>query len=298
MVLAICSKNDPANVHWRGSTLAENDFVHAAISWEPKVHGMKRIQAELNLKTKDFVFIDDRADELDLMRASYPDIVCLDATDPSTWRRLALWKELLDDDLEMDRTLMYQQREKRKEFVVDDVAGAKEKAELFAALELKVTIVPTRPADLKRVAELVNRTNQFNLQGSRTSFREVAAWNASPGWLLLTAQSADRFGDMGTTCVAIAQLQGDQMSVPVFVLSCRVFGYGVERAVLNHLKDVAAQKGIRRLTARHVRTPQNAPCEHFLADNGFQQDGEQWAFEVGSASPANDEWLHVEAPTQ
>ena len=295
VVLAIASKNDPANVHWRGGTLGETDFVHAEISWGAKVQGMKRIQAELNLKMKDFVFIDDRADELDLMRTTYPDVMCLDASSADTWRRMAVWEVLLDDEVEMDRTSMYQQREKRKVFVVDEASDAAEKARLFAALDLKVRITKAKASDLKRVTELINRTNQFNLQGSRTNFREVTGWHGSAHHIILTAQTADRFGDMGTTCIAVAQITGEEMLVPIFVLSCRVFGYGVERTVLNQLKTMAQASGVRQMAAQYIRTFQNQPCEDFLADNGFRLADGRWIFEIGTSSPADEQWLKVEA---
>jgi len=294
VVLAINSKNDPANVHWRDATLTDSDFVYAAISWDPKVQGMKRIQADLNLKMKDFVFIDDREDELELMRMTHPEVFCLGATDPNTWTRLALWKEFLEDDLEMDRTLMYRQREERKAFIKEDVSSDEEKATLFTALQLKVKIARAQPADLKRVAELINRTNQFNLEGSRTSFKEVAQWHASPRYVIVTAQTADRFGDMGTTCVAVVRIDGEEMTLLPFVLSCRVFGYGVERSMLNYLKTVAAAKGVRRIVGRYVSTPQNAPCRDFLPNNGFRDERERWVFDVGTSSPADAEWLQVE----
>ena len=255
---------------------------------------MKRIQADLNINMKDFVFIDDREDELELMRMMHPEVLCLDATDPNTWTRLALWKEFLEDHLEMDRTLMYRQREQRKAFIKDDVSSDEEKAALFAALQLKVKITRARPADLKRVAELINRTNQFNLEGSRTNFKEVGQWHASPRHIIVTAQTADRFGDMGTTCVAVARIDSEEMTLLPFVLSCRVFGYGVERSVLNYLKTVAADKGVRRIVGRYVPTPQNAPCKDFLPDNGFYEDRERWVFDVGTSLPVDAEWLQVE----
>jgi FkbH-like protein len=295
VVLAIASKNDPAKVHWRGGTLSDKDFVHAEISWAPKVQAMKRIQSELNLKMKDFVFIDDRPDELELMRSTYPEVVCLDATNPATWRRLQVWSDLLDDDVEMDRTLMYQQREKRKEFTVDDASDADDRAKLFAALGLKVTLTRARPSDLKRVTELINRTNQFNLDGRRTSFREVTGWHAASDHIVLTAQTADRFGDMGTTCIAVARLGKDEMRLLAFVLSCRVFGYGVERSVLNQLKKMAEAGGVGRLVGNYVRTAQNSPCEDFLPGNGFAHDGKRWIFVVGSNSPPNEAWLTVDS---
>ena len=296
VVLAVNSKNDPANVHWRGGTLNEQDFVCTAISWEPKVQGMKRIQTDLNLKMKDFVFVDDRDDELDLMRSAYPDVLCLDATDAQTWRRLVLWKDLLDDDMEMDRTLMYQQREERKAFIKDDIASDEEKTALFLSLGLKLTITRAQPGDLKRVAELINRTNQFNLEGSRTNLNEVTEWHRSPNHLVLTGQTSDRFGDMGTTCVAVARCDRTDMELLPFVLSCRVFGYGIERSVLNHLKAQAKRAGLRTIVGRHIPTPQNAPCRSFLADNGFEAEGDRWIYHLAANQFSEVEWLEVVVP--
>jgi FkbH-like protein len=293
VVLAINSKNDPSNVHWRGGTLADDDFVCAALSWEPKVQGMKRIQAALNLKMKDYVFIDDREDERELVGMTYPDILCLDATDPASWRRLGVWKELLDDDLELDRTLLYRQREERKAFVKEDLSSSEEKAALFASLQLKLVITPARKGDLKRIAELINRTNQFNLAGSRTSFKEVGEWHRSAEHLIVTGKTADRFGDTGTTCVAVVKFAGTQMELLPFVLSCRVFGYGIERGVLNYLKTVAAQRGLRTIVGRYVETPQNAPCKDFLANNGFHEHEGRWSFYLGDPSPPDAPWLEV-----
>lgn len=298
VVLAILSKNDPASVHWSGGTLSEEDFVCTAISWDPKVQGMRRIQSQLNLKMKDFVFIDDREDELELIRTTCAEVVCLNATQAATWARLALWQAQLDEDEpEMDRTLMYRQREERKAFAAADLATDSEKAALFATLQLKLTIAAARPGDLKRVAELINRTNQFNLEGSRTTLKEVQQWHAAPDHHLLIGQTADRFGDMGTTCVAIVRIVADRMELLPFVLSCRVFGYGIERSMMNHLKALAANAGLRAIVGRYVETPQNAPCRDFLSDNGFREDAGHWVFEVDGAAPPAVQWLRVEVAT-
>jgi FkbH-like protein len=297
VVLAICSKNDPANVHWGGGTLADEDFVCTAISWEPKVQGMKHIQAALNLKMKDYVFVDDREDERELVKLTYPEVLCLDATDPATWRRLGLWGELLEDDPDMDRTLMYRQREQRKAFVKEDMSSEEEKAALFAALQLKLTISRARTDDLKRIAELINRTNQFNLEGRRTSFKEVEGWHRSADHLIVTGQTADRFGDMGTTCVAVVRCADMQMDLLAFVLSCRVFGYGIERGVLNYLKSVASDRRMTTVVGRYVETAQNLPCKDFLSSNGFRESAGHWSFDVRDAATPDAPWLEIAVPS-
>jgi FkbH-like protein len=293
VVLAVNSKNDPANVDWREGTLGDEDFVCAAISWEPKVHGMQRIQGALNLKIKDYVFVDDRSDERELMHLSYPDTLCLDATDARTWKRIALWGHLLENDPDMDRTLMYKQREARKAFIREDASAPEERARLFQSLGLRLTLQQAKSHDLKRVAELINRTNQFNLEGSRTTFREVSVWHESPDHLILLGQTEDRFGDMGVTCVAVVAFSATEMRILPFVLSCRVFGYGIERGVMNHLKQIAQQRGVRRIVGRYQETPQNAPCKDFLADNGFVLQDGLWSIDIDSAPLPSPSWLTI-----
>jgi FkbH-like protein len=294
VVLAINSKNDPANVHWREGTLTDEDFVSSAISWEPKVHGMQRIQADLNLKIKDYIFIDDRADERELMHQVYPEMLCLDATDERSWKRIELWAELLDEDPDMDRTLMYKQREIRKAFVQEDVSSPEERANLYRSLDLRLTIQTAKPGDLKRVAELINRTNQFNLEGSRTTVREVTRWHESSNHVILLGQSADRFGDMGTTCVAIAECSPTEMRILPFVLSCRVFGFGIEYGVMNHLREIARRRGVQRIIGRYKSTPQNTPSKDFLPTSGFLQlDDEVWSLDAAAESPPAPAWLTV-----
>jgi FkbH-like protein len=293
VVLAINSKNDSANVHWRQGTLSDEDFVCSAISWEPKVHGMRRIQNALNLKIKDYIFIDDREDERELVHLSYPETLCLDAADERTWKRIALWEQILQEDPEMDRTLMYKQREARKAFIHEDVSSSEERAQLFQSLDLRLTIQRAQLNDLKRVTELINRTNQFNLEGSRTTFREVSAWHGSPDHLILLGRTSDRFGEMGTTCVAVVVCSATEMRILPFVLSCRVFGYGIEEGVMNHLKQIARQRGVQRVVGRYQPTPQNSPCKDFLANNGFQLVDSVWSIDTDAAPTPNPPWLQI-----
>jgi FkbH-like protein len=221
-------------------------------------------------------------------------MLCLDATDERSWRRIRLWAELLDDDPDMDRTLMYKQREIRKAFIQEDLSTPEVRAQLYRSLELRLTIQAAKTADLKRVAELINRTNQFNLEGSRTTVREVTAWHESPQHIVLLGQSADRFGDMGTTCVAVAEFTPTEMRILPFVLSCRVFGFGIEYGVMNHLRGIALQRGIQRITGRYKATPQNTPSRQFFASSGFiQQDDEIWSLDIGAQSSPTPAWLTI-----
>jgi FkbH-like protein len=293
VVLAVNSKNDPRNVRFDGGTLGDGDFVHREINWDSKVLNTKRIAEALNLKTKDFVFVDDRADERALVAAGVPGIVTLDATDERVWRRIALWADLLAQG-EGDRTELYRQYQARREALSVD---AEDEQALLSTLQLRVEIRVASEDDLRRVVELVNRTNQFNLQGSRTTLAEVQGWHADPATTIVVAEASDRFGSNGTVCVAVVRRTDPEVELLLFVLSCRVFGYEIERAVMNYIKR-SLRRDAEPIVARLVVTPHNGPCHEFLPRNGFEPaaGGEVFTFH-GASAVSDPPWLAVATPT-
>ncbi|HEY4303489.1 MAG TPA: HAD-IIIC family phosphatase [Gemmatimonadaceae bacterium] len=278
VVLSIASKNDPAKIHWTGASLNEQSFVASEVSWGPKVQGIQRIYKDLNIKPKDGVFIDDRSDERAMVSERWPEMFVADPCDARTWRIFSLWADLLDDEQEFDRTQMYQQREERESGMTatEDEAEA---AEMFGRLGLKATLRKADKAGLKRVAELINRTNQWNLAGSRTSFREIDEWSASAEYSILTVQVDDKFGSMGTICVAIVRQTADALEIPIFVLSCRVFGFGVETLLLDYVKRRSEKLfGAPKVRGFFTSTEHNEPCRDMYRDHGYVEQGSAWQF--------------------
>jgi FkbH-like protein len=293
VVLAINSKNDPKNVHWTNATLSENDFVYEAINWQPKVQNMSKIPDELNLKINSFIFIDDRTDEIELMKSAFPEVLCLNATESKTWERLDIWAHTLEDDQEMDRTLMYQQREKRKEFVKEEVTTDEERYAMFSSLELTLHIKKPEENEIKRVTELINRTNQFNLEGMRVSLKDMTNWFNNEQYIILAGRTSDRFGDMGVTCVTVGQYIEKEFRIIAFVLSCRVFGYHFEHSVMNHLKYLAKKAGAESIRAKYVATAVNAPCKDFLKYNGFIEKNGYSYFDLSKDITVDAPWIKV-----
>jgi FkbH-like protein len=296
VVLSVNSKNDPKNVHWKGSVLGEDDFVCMQINWDSKVVNMKRIQENLNLKYKDYVFIDDRADQRQMVGEAIPEIRVMDATSERTWTLLRLWSEMLEDQAETDRTQLYRERDLRENFVAATEAVESDPTALFAKLEIKVTIREARTPDLKRVAELINRTNQFNMQGSRTTFREVSEWHAMPGTHILIVEGADKFGQMGQICALVLEAGESQVRIPVFVLSCRVFGYGIETALINAIKrrfGVGTDGQGVPIVGLYQETASNEPCRKVYPENGFALDGSAWVYQ-GLEEPVDPAWLTIQ----
>jgi FkbH-like protein len=296
VLLAINSKNDPRNVRWDGALLGEDDFVAAQINWDSKVANLRRIQRDLNLKLKDFAFLDDRADQRELVREALPEVCVLDATSPRVPERLAAWAAALSDHPEVDRTQQYRQREQRESFLAGAAAAAEEDSALaFSALGIRVEIREATAAELRRVAELINRTNQFNMAGSRTSLRELRDWQARPGRRVVVVDARDKFGPMGLISALCLDLTGGALAIPVFVLSCRVFGYGIEDAVLGAVRRLARAGvggGAMSIRGAFTATPHNEPCREVYPRNGFTFDGESWVL-TDVDSPRDPAWLTV-----
>jgi FkbH-like protein len=293
-LLAICSKNDPKNVHWRGGTLCEDDFACQQINWDAKSGNIRRIAQILNLKTKDFIFIDDRPDERALVTASMPEITVLDADSPATWSQLSLLASMLSENSDGDRTLAYKQRAERERFLSEHVQSADSTAEDQAALgklQLQLEIRHAQRKELSRVSELINRTNQFNMCGSRTTLQEVTHWHESKSHTIWVLEARDRFGSMGTISVAIVEENERGIEIPIFVLSCRVFGYGMEDALINLIKRWRPGTPI---FGHFEETPHNGPCRGTYERNGFSWEQSEWVFRGGEVAP-DAAWLTVEA---
>jgi FkbH-like protein len=287
IVLSIASKNEPANVRFDGGVLALSDFVAPQISWNPKASAVGKIKSTLNLQTRHMVFIDDRTDERAMVSDAFPDILTLDACDPESWRMIELWGAMAFGSSDVDRTRMYQEQALR-DAELQPAAESDGERDL-AALEklgLKISIGAAKKSDLKRVSELINRTNQWNLTGSRTTYEQIRGLSEAADAHILVASAADRFGDMGTVCVAIVTETGGQAEISAFVLSCRVFGYGVESAML---KEIARRCSVgsrcSSLVGHFKSNAQNHPCRNMYPDHGFVNDGQGTRWVSTSALP-------------
>jgi FkbH-like protein len=297
VLLSINSKNDAKNVDFSDAALKMDDFVASRINWEPKVKNMASIVEELNLKEKDFVFIDDRPDELERVQNAFPAMAVLDAREAATWRQLAHWEKHLKADQLEDRTRLYHERAAREEFLTEAGGSAKSQEDEAAALgnlQLAVRIEQaTRTPELKRAVELVNRTNQFNLCGSRVTMDELERGLGGEQWVI-TAAAKDKFGSMGVVGVMVVRRAAAGLEIPVFVLSCRVFGFGIEYALLNAVGELGARES--RLLGHYKETPNNGPCREFYAKAGLKREEAGWAGTVGDLQPTPS-WLAVESMT-
>lgn len=270
VVLAVSSKNDPKNVRWEDCLLSPSDFVSMEINWRLKSSNIRKIGADLNLLPTSFVFLDDRPDERETVMSDLPGVLALDPNDQSTWDQVEAWASMLSSSELSDRTAMYQERALRQEFLSSEADNKSEMEKAYSKLSLKVTLRNPGPGDLNRVLELINRTNQFNTTSARINLRELS--EISSTGRVIVAEARDRFGEMGLVGALVSTVE-ETPQITHFVLSCRVFGFYMEHAMLQSLLQYFAEC---RVSAALVKTPVNGPCQEVFSKNGFEFIDNAW----------------------
>jgi amino acid adenylation domain-containing protein/FkbH-like protein len=270
-LLVLASKNVEADV-WavfdrNPAMLLRREHIAAhAVDWSAKSGNLKKLARQLNLGLDSFVFIDDNPAEIAEVMHHCPELLALPL--PADTTRIADWLPLVwAGDVptvtaeDRERTRMMQAEATRQ----DLQAKTHSLDEFLAGIGLKIAIGPMAPHQLSRVAQLTQRTNQFNLSGRRRDDAEVAELAARDDHAVLAVEVEDRFGAYGLTGVVIARREQDQLVVDSFLLSCRVLGRRVERAILAALGRIAARWGCTRILAPCVPTERNEPIRQFLA---------------------------------
>jgi FkbH-like protein len=276
VVLTMATNKTSDAVSFNGSLIKRDDFIASQFNSSNKTKAIEMICNQLNLQTRHMLFIHDSKAERDLIKTSFPDILVLDSCDIAAWNRMQLWADTIHGSSEIDRTKLYHEQEQRDIFV--EINLKERRAADQNALEklgLIISIKEAKKNELKRTIELINRTNQWNLCGSRTNLEQVQAWHESKNAQILLASAQDRFGDMGIVCIAVITTESEKAEIPIFVLSCRVFGYGVESAMLDEVaRRCFTNNEITNLVGHYRPTNQNHLCRDMYLEYGFQRFGE------------------------
>lgn len=269
MLLALASRNTEADV-WaafeRPEMLLKREHLAAwRVNWAPKSENLKAMAAELGLDVASFALIDDNPAELAEVAANCPGVACVRfPEDPAGWLEAVQAAGALDrlPPSAEDRARADHYATERERVVQQAALGPEA---YLASLELTVTAFTPAPADMGRLAQLVAKTNQFNLSCKRRDAAELATLRASESHLVRLYAARDRFGDYGVVGAAIVEANGE---IDTFLLSCRALGRGIEQAMLADAAAKAARRGFGPLSARLEEHPRNEPARRFFAALG------------------------------
>lgn len=291
ILLAIVSKNEESVAleairSHPEMVLSLNDFCGYKINWCDKAQNLAELTSELRLGLDAVVFLDDNPVERARVREALPEVLVPDwPEDPMLYRRaLASLRcfnvpRISREDLE--RTRMYQDERARSE----SLAAVGSLDEWLKTLDTRVQVEMLGDLNLARAAQLLNKTNQFNLSTRRLSERELADWAGAPGHYFWTFRVSDKLGDSGLTGLASLAVEEDRGRLVDLVLSCRVMGRKIEHTMLQVVLEQAAQLGLKGVRARYLPTERNKPTLHFLESTGVPEPGDAAVFSWESRPP-------------
>jgi FkbH-like protein len=279
VLLALVSKNEEADVlsvlgQHRDCVLRESDFAVRRVNWQEKSANLREVAAALNLGLDALVFFDDNPFEREEVKRVLPEVVVLDVPkDPlefiATIEDGGWFDQLVFSAEDEQRSVLYRQQAARTE--ASQTAASPE--EFLAGLEMVATIGRVGPETLPRVAQLLAKTNQFNLTTRRHSAAQIAQM-IEAGAVALWMRLADRFGDHGLVGVAIAQPIDGAWTIDTFLLSCRVIGRHAETALLAQLAACVQARGGTELTGEYLPSARNSQVARFYPSHGFNTCGE------------------------
>jgi FkbH-like protein len=270
VLIAAASKNDEevvAGAFRRKDLILPEQFVYPMeIHWRPKSESVARILKTWNIAADSAVFVDDSTMEVAEVKHAFPDLQCLQfpsGTDDAIYRFLENLRDLFGkshlSEEDSFRLESIRNRAQRTEAVDRNTNNGHDfAAELDGQLELDFTKSPLPP----RALELVNKTNQFNLNGHRFTEGEWINYLERPETILALASYRDRFGPLGRIAVITGTVNGDSFHVDNWVMSCRAFSRGIEYSCLS---DLAARFAVNTFVFNFAPTPRNLPLQSFFS---------------------------------
>ncbi len=276
VLIALCSKNNADDV-WEvfrnhpDMILRENHIAAAEINWDDKATNLRRIASTLNIGLDSLVFVDDSDFEIRWVREAVPEVAALHFPKESAVEyrnRLAgcgLFDTLTVSAEDRDRGAMYRAEAKRKEL-------QSQVADLETYLKSLEMVVEVRFADaftLPRIAQLTQKTNQFNLTTRRYSEGEIQKYMESDRVDVISLKLFDSFGDSGIVGVCILKYVEQAAMLDTFLLSCRVLGRGVEDVFVIQALHLAKQRGCTEVIGEFLPTGKNQQVKDYYQNQGF-----------------------------
>lgn len=281
-VLAMCSKNNPNDVdevleRHPHQVLKARHFVARRVNWEAKTRNLVALAEELNLGLESIVFVDDSDHECALVRRELPQIQvvqvprnpveipgCLDRE-----ARLEIVSLTVEDRA---KTAMYaaEQMRRTKEQEVAQRGGDLD--EYLSSLRMHMRIGIDEPRHVARLAQLTQKTNQFNLTTRRYSEHQIRQFIDSPDHTVAHFSLADTFGDSGIVGLAVFDRPSRELAVlQTFLMSCRVIGRRAEFAFLEALIRELSRCGVTAVQGEYLPTAKNVLAKDFLRECGFDE---------------------------
>lgn len=292
IILAVCSKNTEhiareAFEQHPSMVLRMEDIAVFMANWSPKAQNMATIRSVLNIGYDAIVFIDDDPVEREMIRQSFPEITVPDLPDdPALYveylQSLNLFETASYTPADIQRTRQYQEATSRL-----SAQQSFDSLDAFLqSLDMEASVKGADTFTIPRIAQLTQRSNQFNLRTQRYSVADIERMAADENYSIISISLKDRFGDYGLISVLILKRENtDTFFIDSWIMSCRVLKRGVEALALNEAVRAAQAIGAQKLIGEYLPTAKNAIVKDHYADLSFAEKDARWELDLTTYQP-------------
>ncbi len=281
IILAVCSKNEESTakepfLKHPEMILRLEDISMFVANWEDKASNIKMIQSTLNIGMDSIIFLDDNPFERNLVKGMIPDITVPDLPeDPSLYLRhlksMNLFETASYSDADKARTRQYQEEIGREELQKQFTSFEA----YLESLEMKAEVKPFDKFHFSRIAQLTQRSNQFNLRTIRYTEEEIRRIAEDDAHITMYFTLRDRFGDYGLISVVILdKLDDKKLFISEWLMSCRVLKRGMEEFIVDNIMRIAGEQGYMTVKSEYIRTPKNNMVSDIYKRMGFEETGD------------------------
>ena len=278
VLLTLNSKNDEQialeGLKRPDSILKKDDFVNVKINWEPKNQNIVNTANELNLLPESFVFIDDNPAERQIVRDLNRNIAVPEIGNVSDYINV------IDKSGFFEVTSLSNDDIKRNEMYIENIKREESKKDFnnykdyLISLSMKAEIKQFSSLYMSRIAQLTNKSNQFNLTTKRYSLKEIEDISNDKNYITLYGKLVDKYGDNGVVSLIIGKIDNiniDVLHINLWLMSCRVLKRDMEYAMMDELVIKAKEQGIKKIIGYYYPTEKNAMVKDFYNSLGFNE---------------------------
>ncbi len=276
--------------------MKKEHFANNRINWNDKASNIQEMAKELNIGLDSMVFVDDNPTERELIRQVLP-MVEVPEFPVQPYELPMFFQQLVKDyfkvysitDEDRKKTLQYQANASRAK----EQRNFGDFTEFLKSLDIQITIEQANDFNIQRIAQMTQKTNQFNLTTKRYTDADVRQF-INEGWKIWCLSVADKFGDNGITgCIMV---NGNQ--IDTLLLSCRILGKGIEFVFVKQVLSLLKEAGVSELKACYIPTAKNAQVADFYDKCGFllvaEKEGtKEYALSLAFADLKTEDYYHV-----
>ena len=301
VILTVCSKNNEQDVleAWDKNPyllLKRMHFATYRINWDDKATNIKEIAEELNIGLDSLVFVDDSPEERELVKQLLPMVEVPDFPE-QPYELPVFFKKLVDDYFKV-YSITNEDKEKTQQYRANASRAQEQRhftdfTDFLRSLDIQMTIEQANDFNIQRIAQMTQKTNQFNLTTHRYTDADIRQF-VNDGWKIWCLSVSDKFGDNGITgCLMV---NGEE--IDTLLLSCRILGKGIEFAFVKKVLSLLKECGVTNLKASYIPTAKNAQVADFYNKCGFllqsEHDGiKNYGLSLNEAELIIEDYYHI-----